>query len=287
LDSCASALRVVPSCAKRSTIVELAIDDDFLVDPVAAGVLDVRPQRRPRGDLPASHQIRLDERPRAVADDADRLACRVDLRHELHRRLPGAQRVGVGDPTRQHDSVVLARIGVVKRPVDHELRTPVEVVERLHRPAFGSDQFRRSAGVEHRAPGLGQLDFLHALVGDNECDLLAIKLHRALPSSLGTLPRGTQQRRPGIAHARRLRLQPRGTTAVKAGPGPRVPEDRRRSENRMVALVVLIALLAVLGGLGFAAHVLWYVLIVALVLWAIGFLIGGASEGGRRWYGRW
>jgi hypothetical protein len=55
----------------------------------------------------------------------------------------------------------------------------------------------------------------------------------------------------------------------------------------MVALVVLIALLAVLGGLGFAAHVLWYVLIVALVLWAIGFLIGGASEGGRRWYGRW
>ena len=44
------------------------------------------------------------------------------------------------------------------------------------------------------------------------------------------------------------------------------------------------------GGLGFAVHALWIVLIVALVLWVIGFFIGGASAGigsGRRsWYGR-
>ena len=32
----------------------------------------------------------------------------------------------------------------------------------------------------------------------------------------------------------------------------------------MVALVVLVALLLILGGLGFAAHVLWYVLIFAV-----------------------
>lgn len=56
----------------------------------------------------------------------------------------------------------------------------------------------------------------------------------------------------------------------------------------MVALVVLVLLLAIFGGLGFVAHVLWYVLIIAVVLWLIGFFIGGApTGGGRRWYGRW
>jgi hypothetical protein len=56
----------------------------------------------------------------------------------------------------------------------------------------------------------------------------------------------------------------------------------------VVALVVLVLLLALLGGLGFAVHVLWYVLIVAVLLWLIGFFVGGPVSGGRRrWYGRW
>jgi hypothetical protein len=55
----------------------------------------------------------------------------------------------------------------------------------------------------------------------------------------------------------------------------------------MVALLILLLILAVFGGLGFAAHVLWFVLIAALVLWALGFLVGGAAAGPRRWYGRW
>jgi hypothetical protein len=56
----------------------------------------------------------------------------------------------------------------------------------------------------------------------------------------------------------------------------------------MVALAVLVLLLLVLGGLGFAVHVLWYVLIAAVLLWLIGFFIGGAPTAGRRrWYGRW
>ena len=58
----------------------------------------------------------------------------------------------------------------------------------------------------------------------------------------------------------------------------------------MVPLIVLVLILALLGGLGFAVHVLWYVLIVAVLLWLIGFFIGSAERGlgGRRhWYGRW
>lgn len=56
----------------------------------------------------------------------------------------------------------------------------------------------------------------------------------------------------------------------------------------MVALLVLLLILAVFGGLGFAAHVLWFVLIAAVILWVLGFFIGGIESGGRRhWYGRW
>jgi hypothetical protein len=55
----------------------------------------------------------------------------------------------------------------------------------------------------------------------------------------------------------------------------------------MVALVALVLILAIFGGLGFAANVLWYVLLFALLLWLIGFFIGGVPDGGRRrWYGR-
>lgn len=57
----------------------------------------------------------------------------------------------------------------------------------------------------------------------------------------------------------------------------------------MIALIVLLLLLAILGGLGFAAHVLWYVLIAAVIIWMLGFFLGGVDAGiggRRRWY-RW
>jgi hypothetical protein len=57
----------------------------------------------------------------------------------------------------------------------------------------------------------------------------------------------------------------------------------------MVALIVLVLLLAIFGGLGFAAHVLWWVLLIAVALWLLGFFVGGVDSGvgRRRWYGRW
>ncbi len=71
----------------------------------------------------------------------------------------------------------------------------------------------------------------------------------------------------------------------EAAGAPRVDVHKWRID--MVALVALVLILALLGGLGFAVHVLWYVLIVALLLWLIGFFVGGIPEGGgRRWYGR-
>ncbi|TMM20199.1 MAG: hydrophobic protein [Actinobacteria bacterium] len=55
----------------------------------------------------------------------------------------------------------------------------------------------------------------------------------------------------------------------------------------MIALLALVLILAIFGGLGFAVHVLWYILIAAVLIWLLGFFIGGASHAGgrRRWYG--
>ncbi len=53
--------------------------------------------------------------------------------------------------------------------------------------------------------------------------------------------------------------------------------------------IILIALLVVLiiGGLGFVIHVLWWVALIALVLWLLGFLLrAGESTSRRHWY-RW
>ena len=47
----------------------------------------------------------------------------------------------------------------------------------------------------------------------------------------------------------------------------------------MVALLLLLLILAVFGGLGFAVHALWFVLIAAVVLWVIGVVVMGGRSG--------
>jgi hypothetical protein len=55
----------------------------------------------------------------------------------------------------------------------------------------------------------------------------------------------------------------------------------------MVALVALVVILALFGGLGFAAPVQWYVLLVAVLAWLIGFFVARVEGGQRRCYARW
>jgi hypothetical protein len=51
-----------------------------------------------------------------------------------------------------------------------------------------------------------------------------------------------------------------------------------------MALILLVLLLALLlGGLGFAIHVLWWIALIVLVIWLLGFLV---RSGSGRWY-RW
>jgi 1,4-dihydroxy-2-naphthoate octaprenyltransferase len=59
-------------------------------------------------------------------------------------------------------------------------------------------------------------------------------------------------------------------------------------KGRLMALILLVLLLAVIfGAVGFAIHVLWWIALVILVLWLLGFLVRAGEGASRsRWY-RW
>ena len=52
----------------------------------------------------------------------------------------------------------------------------------------------------------------------------------------------------------------------------------------MGAILLVLLLALVLGGLGFAMHVLWWIALVVLAIWLVGFFV--RSVEGSRWY-RW
>lgn len=49
----------------------------------------------------------------------------------------------------------------------------------------------------------------------------------------------------------------------------------------MAALLLALLVVLILFGAGFTLHILWWIAIIALVVWAIGLVARG---GGRRWY---
>jgi hypothetical protein len=52
-------------------------------------------------------------------------------------------------------------------------------------------------------------------------------------------------------------------------------------------LVLALLIVLILFGLGFTLHVLWWIAVVALIIWLLGFLFRGggtAMRPRRRWY---
>lgn len=55
----------------------------------------------------------------------------------------------------------------------------------------------------------------------------------------------------------------------------------------MLLILAVLILALILGGLGFAIHILWWIALVVLVIWLLGFLFRSAEgRPRRRWY-RW
>jgi membrane protein YdbS with pleckstrin-like domain len=65
-------------------------------------------------------------------------------------------------------------------------------------------------------------------------------------------------------------------------------ETLEREGKQLMGIILLVLLLAlILGGLGFAVHILWWIALIVLVIWLIGFVVRVGEGGSRgRWY-RW
>lgn len=78
----------------------------------------------------------------------------------------------------------------------------------------------------------------------------------------------------------------RGTRQRRAGeclPATRVARAGTKEEFSMAVLLIALLVVLLLGGLGFALHVLWWLALIALVVWLLGFVFRVGS-GSRRWY---
>jgi hypothetical protein len=55
----------------------------------------------------------------------------------------------------------------------------------------------------------------------------------------------------------------------------------------MALILVALLVVLVLGGLGFALHVLWWIALIALIIWLLGFVLRAGESVGRPRRGRW
>ncbi|MDI2125381.1 hydrophobic protein [Yinghuangia seranimata] len=55
----------------------------------------------------------------------------------------------------------------------------------------------------------------------------------------------------------------------------------------MIPLLLVLLLVLILFGAGFALHVLWWIAVIALVVWLLGFLFRGAGGRSRNTWYRW
>ena len=146
---------------------------------VAAGVADVGPQARARGQRAAAHEVGLDQRPRAVADHADRLAASSkNVLHERDRVVVHPQAVRVGDAARQDQPVVVVGAGVADAlsTVNLSAGSMCAFIAWIS-PVVERQQLGRAAGVLDRLARLDELDLLDAVGGDDR-DLLSVQVLR-------------------------------------------------------------------------------------------------------------
>src|SRR4051794_35985693 len=110
---------------------EAAVHVDLLVDPRSTGILEVGLEGRPRRERQALGDACVDQRPRAMADGANRLARLEERADEAADVVVDPQEVRVRNSARQHQPGVVPRVGVRDLLVHVELLAVVEMLEAL------------------------------------------------------------------------------------------------------------------------------------------------------------
>src|SRR5678815_386207 len=118
---------------ERGNVVRLprrddaTIDDDLLVHPFCSGVLEIHLHRRPRGHRDAADHISLDESPRAMANDRNRLSVIEEPLYELNRARIHTQPIRIHDTARKKQRVVFIGTRLFERAIDLHFIAPLLV----------------------------------------------------------------------------------------------------------------------------------------------------------------
>ena len=154
---------------------EVAVLDDFTVDPVGSGVGEVGVDGGPGGDGFALDDACLDETPGAMTDGGYGLAGLDELFYELYCVFVGAEFVGVDLAAGEDEGVVVGGLDIGNDAVDFDGLAPVGLVPAFDLSAFDGDNVYFRACLLEVLFGVGEFDLLVA-VGGEDGDFFAADL---------------------------------------------------------------------------------------------------------------
>jgi hypothetical protein len=154
---------------------EVAVLHDLFVDPVGTGVLEVGVDGGPGGDGLSFDYVGFNQAPGTVADGSDGFSGFDELFDEGDGVLVGAELVGVDLAAGEDEGVVVGGFDFVDEVIDFDGLSPVGVVPTLDLAFFDGDDFDGGAGFFEILLGIGELDLLEA-VGGEDGDLFAADL---------------------------------------------------------------------------------------------------------------
>jgi len=115
---------------------EVAVLDDFFVDPGGAGVFEVGVDGGPGGDGLSFDDVGFDQAPGAVADGGYGFSRFYELLDEGDGVFVGAELVGVDLAAREDEGIVVGGVDFVDEMIDFDGLAPVGLVPALDLPAF-------------------------------------------------------------------------------------------------------------------------------------------------------
>ena len=146
---------------------EVAVLNDFLVDPVGAGVFQVGVDGGPRGDGLAFDDVGFDQTPGAVTDGGYGFSGFDELLDEGYGVFVGAELVGVDLAAGEDEGVVVGGFDVVDEVIDFDGLAPVGLVPALDLAGFDGEDVDFCSGSLEISLGVGEFDLLVAVGGED------------------------------------------------------------------------------------------------------------------------
>ena len=117
--------------------------------------------------MTAAHAVRLDQRPRPVADRRDRLAALHEMLHERHRLGIDAQRIRVGNAARQNQRIEPLRRNTPEIMIDRDFIALLVMVHSLDLTTLRRNDDDLGTSCLQRLHRFGQFDLLETIRGQH------------------------------------------------------------------------------------------------------------------------